>query len=348
MNDTQTNLDLRQLRTQAKELLKAVRGGDAEAFARARPYFSRNDDFSLVSAQLVIARENGFSSWLELRRATGEEKRPDRLSEMFDAVDALDLERVRSLLRASPNLAGCWRKTDYGGWESVLHVAAKRGSLEIAAALVEAGAEVYAVRQSDYPPVFEARFSGNPELVEYLLAASAERDNGQPPTYGCGIDIVCASRLGMLDRVEMHLTRDPFAVYRRGCIGKTVLHWPAHNGYVDVVEELIRAGAVVDADEIGLYGGKPLHWAAEYSPSTLRSLLHHGADPNSRNLMKGEFEGYTPLHMCARQREECLENALLLLEAGAVLEAKDARGQTPLDVARTNGREQMVEYLAAQ
>jgi ankyrin repeat protein len=348
MNDTQNRLDLGQLRTQSKELLKAVRGGDAEAFARVRDYFQPSDEFSLVSAQLVIARENGFSSWAELRQAVGAGKRADPLAEMFDAVDALNLERVGFLLRESPNLAGCWRKTDYGGWESALHVAAKRGSLEVSRALVEAGAEVYAVRQSDYPPVFEARYSGNTELVEYLLAASAARDSGQPPTYGCGIDIVCASRLGMLDRVEMHLARDPFAVYRRGCIGETVLHWPAHNGYVKVVEALIRAGAVVDADEIGLYGGKPLHWAAEHSPSTVRVLLSHGADPRSRNLMKGEFEGYTPLHMCARQREECVENAALLLEAGADLQAKDAKGQTPLEIARSSGRTRMAEYLAAQ
>jgi ankyrin repeat protein len=346
MNDLSVGLNLDQLRTQSKELLKAVRAGDPEASARALLYFSAQEQFRLANAQLVIARENGFASWPDLRAAMTEPKLPDLVSQMFEAIDALDLDRVQSLLHLSPNLAGCWQKTQHGGWDSALHEAARKGSLEIATVLVDAGAQVYAVNQSDYPPVFRAHYSGNKDLVDYLLEASVARDNGQPPTYGCGIDLVCAARIGMLDRVQMHLQRDPFAVYRRGCIGETVLHWPAHNGHVEVVETLIQAGAVIEADEIGLYGGKPTHWAAEHSPSTLRILLNHGANPNSRNLLAGDFEGYTPLHMCARQREECTENVELLLAAGAEPNLTDAKGQTPLDIARANGRKKMEQFLA--
>lgn len=344
VNQSPNTLDLGQLRTQAKELLKAFRSGDTVVRDRILPYFPEGG-FRLVGAQLVIARENGFDSWADLRRALGEARTTDRLSEMFEAVETLDTTRAAALLRVSPDLAGAWRRSEYG-WESALHVATQRGSLEIAKLLVEAGADVYPVRQSDYPPVFAA---SDPELVEFLLAASAERDHGHPPTYGCGIDIVLASRLGMLDRVLMHIEKDPFAVYRRGCIGETVLHWPAHNGYVEVVESLLRAGAVVEADEIGLYGGKPLHWASEHAPSTLRLLLENGANPRSRNVLPGGgFEGYTPLHMCACQREECVENAELLLEAGADLLALDARGETPREVARRNELIRMEAFLAAR
>lgn len=347
MNDSRTTLDLGQLRTQAKELLKAVRNGDAQVSARALPYFKPQDEFRLVAAQLVIARENGFASWGELRRTLGEVPPTDPVGELFGAVDALDPARIRSLLEASPNLAGAWRRTEWG-WESALHAAAKHGSLEIARLLVDAGADVYPVRQGDYPPIFAAHYSGKPELVEYLLAASVERDHGQPPTYGCGIDIVLAARLGMLDRVLMHLAKDPFAVYRRGCIGETTLHWPSHNGHVEVVEALLQAGAVVDGDEIGLYGGKPVHWAAEHAPETLRILLAHGADPMARNMMPGEFEGYTPLHMCARQEEECVESAEMLIVAGADVMACDAAGRTPHDIAVLNGRSRMAAFLASQ
>ena len=348
MNDPARKLDLGQLRTQAKELLKLVHTADPEACARVLPYFSQESPLGLVQAQLVIARENGFASWADLRRTADGHRNADPVSDIFDAVDALDLQRVKRLLTASPNLAGCWQKTSYGGWESVLHVAANRGSLEIARLLVESGADVYPLRQSDYPPVFAAKYSGNEELVEYLLAASAERDSGHPPTYGCGIDIVLATRVGMLGRVRMHVEKDPFAVFRRGCIGETVLHWSAHNDFVEVVEFLIRSGAVVNADEIGLYGGKPIHWAAEHAPSTLHVLLDHGADPNSRNVFPGEFEGYTPLHMCARQGEECIENAETLLAAGTDLHAQDAGGRTAWDVAILNGRERMGSFLAAR
>jgi len=346
MNDSTTKLDLGQLRTQAKELLKAVRAGNAEACDRVLKHFKADDEFRLVSAQLVIARENGFISWNELRLAL-EKEAPDPNKELFAAIGELDTQRVARLLRTNPDLAMGWRRNEYG-WESALHVAAQKGSLEIAKLLVEAGADVYPVRQSDYPPVFAAHYSGNKELTEYLLEASAQRDHGHPPTFGCGIDIILACRLGMLDRVEMHIRKDPFAVYRRGCIGESVLHWPSHNGYVEVVETLLKAGAVVDADEIGLYGGKPLHWSSEHAPTTTRLLLKNGADPRSRNLMPGDFEGYTPLHMCARQPEECIENVDILLAAGADLHALDAKGQTPKDVAELNKRMKMARYLVSQ
>jgi ankyrin repeat protein len=345
MNETPTTPDLGQLRTQAKELLKGIRGGDATAVARALPYFGPQDEISLVRAQLVVAREHGFASWAEVRRAAGEVGRPDPAARLFEALEARDENAISLLLRKAPNLAGGWRRTEWG-WESPLHVAARLGLLEAARLLVEGGADVYPVRQSDYPPVFWAHFGGHPEVVTYLLEASAERDHGHPPTYGCGIDVVLASRLGMLDRVLMHVEKDPFAVYRRGCIGESVLHWPAHNNDVGVVEALLDAGAKVDADEIGLYGGKPIHWAAEHSPDTLRLLLAHGADPRARNLFKNDFEGYTPLHMCARQPEESLECADILLEAGADVVARDAKGQTPRDVAVLNGRSTMAAHLA--
>lgn len=346
-NATRANIDLGQLRIQAKELLKAIRDGQADAVARALPYFRPQDEISLVRAQLIIARENGFASWAELRRAAGEADRPNPVRLAFDAVEGRDETRLAELLRTSPDLAGTWRRTEWG-WESLLHVAAKNGALEIARLLVDSGADVYPVRQSDYPPVFEAHYGGHTEVVEYLFAESAARDHGHPPTYGCGIDIVLAARLGMLDRVLMHIEKDPFAVYRRGCIGETVLHWPAHNGYVEVVEALLRAGAAVNADEIGLYGGKPIHWAAEHAPATLRVLLAHQADPMARNLMKNDFEGFTPLHMCASQPEQRIECAQLLLDAGADIHALDAKGETPREVATRNGRFAMVEFLAAR
>jgi ankyrin repeat protein len=340
-------IDLGQLRIQAKELLKAIRDGQADAFARVLPYFRPQDEMSLVRAQLVIARERGFASWADLRRAAGETDRADPVRLAFEAVEARDENRLTRLLRTSPDLAGAWRRTEWG-WEGLLHVAARQGFLEIARLLVDSGADVYPLRQGDYPPVFAAHYGGHVEVVEYLLAESTARDHGQPPTYGCGIDIVLAARLGMLDRVLMHIQKDPFAVYRRGCIGETVLHWPAHNGDVAVVEALLTAGAAVGADEIGLYGGQPIHWAAEHEPATLRLLLMHKADPMARNLMKNDFEGYTPLHMCARQPEQRVECAQILLDAGADILARDAKGQTPRDIAIQNGRSAMAEFLASR
>ncbi len=68
---TQPNLE--HFRKQAKQLLRDVRGGEAEATVRVRhahPRWSAGTDvqrgFSLHDAQLVVAREFGFSSWRRL------------------------------------------------------------------------------------------------------------------------------------------------------------------------------------------------------------------------------------------------------------------------------------------
>jgi hypothetical protein len=346
MLHSQSSPDFRQLRIQAKDLLRAVRAGDSAATGRALKYFAPSDDFKLAQAQLVVARESGFSSWTELKREVADSPTQDPLARIFRAIDQVDIEEVNRILAASPHLAGASRKTEYGGWEHALHAAANKGSLEICRALVDSGAEVYPVGQGDYPPVFYAHYSGNRELVEFLLAASQERDSGMPPTYGCGIDLIVAARIGMLDRVQMHVDRDPLSVFRRGCIGETVLHWPAHNGSVEIVDLLIDHGALIEGHEIGLYGGTALHWASEHAPECVDLLLKRGANPNARNVMKNEFEGYTPLHMSACQREQCVECAKLLLDAGSDPAARDAKGRTPLEVARACGHSKMAEFLS--
>ena len=71
--------NLEQLKKQAKSLLKAHRSGDSGTISRLRgvlPKLSGASDaealsarFSLLDAQMVIAREHGFENWQELERA---------------------------------------------------------------------------------------------------------------------------------------------------------------------------------------------------------------------------------------------------------------------------------------
>jgi ankyrin repeat protein len=341
------SLSLAQLRIQAKELLQAVRSADPASLQRVLPYFESATNLRLANTQLVIARENGFPSWAVLKRSLDDTRAigGNPTAQFFKAIEALDVDAVRGALGEMPELGASWRQTPRSYWESALHVAAQKGSIEIAQLLIDAGAEIYGIRQGGYPPVDNANDHHQSEMVEFLLRISAERDEGAPPTYGVGIDLVLAARIGWLDRVRAHVDRDPFAVYRRGCIGESVLHWPAHNGHAEILRYLLEKGAVVEADEIGLYGGKPLHWASEHAPESVKILLAAGANPNSRNQFANDFEGYTPLHMCARQSEQCFECAELLLAAGADPTLKDKQGQFAADVARRNGRTEMEKFL---
>lgn len=62
-------LNLEQQKKRAKELLKAVRDGDADAIARWDVHHPKGADADrqLADAQLVIARENGFPSWPRMK-----------------------------------------------------------------------------------------------------------------------------------------------------------------------------------------------------------------------------------------------------------------------------------------
>ena len=87
-----------QLRKKAKDLQRAVVEGDEDALARIAGYLSRRDDargFALSQAQLVIAREHGFASWPQLKRALEEPSEangPERVSRARVARYVLQVE----------------------------------------------------------------------------------------------------------------------------------------------------------------------------------------------------------------------------------------------------------------
>lgn len=61
------NANLDNLKKQAKSLLKTIKENDPAALARVKPYFNDPNAIGLQDAQLVIARDYGFSSWKKLK-----------------------------------------------------------------------------------------------------------------------------------------------------------------------------------------------------------------------------------------------------------------------------------------
>jgi hypothetical protein len=83
--------DLEQLHRQAKELLRAIHAGDANAIAEMREHHPESIDPSatkLADAQLVLARSYGTSSWARLVHAV----------RLADAIWRDDIEGVRELI----------------------------------------------------------------------------------------------------------------------------------------------------------------------------------------------------------------------------------------------------------
>jgi ankyrin repeat protein len=262
---------------------------------------------------------------------------------IFAPIEAGDVDAVRHLLDAHPGLIHVRTVEGDPDHFTPLQFAAAKGQLEICRLLVERGAEVYTNPMSTYPPVIQAAWNRHAEVVRYFLEEIPDKAAG---TNGLGVAINLAAREGWTEIVRKHIERDPLSVHQRGWIGDTPLHWPSHNNHVEIVTMLLDAGADIAADEINCYGGKPLHWASEHAPGSVRVLLERGADVNSRNERStSEFFGVTPLIMNATQRNDCSEVTELLIAAGADLNAKDAKGKTALVHATERGLQRILEVL---
>ena len=116
-------VDLRQLRTQAKELRRALARRDPEALARlAARQPAPADPPTLRDAQLVIAREQGHASWHDLVHAVGTRVVAERDLHRWFAVELNnetwdDLER----LDGDPPPAAEGEHLLYGAYAAAYH-----------------------------------------------------------------------------------------------------------------------------------------------------------------------------------------------------------------------------------
>ena len=109
------------LKKQAKRLLKSAKAQDADALDQIGPFFGDPTKISLQQAQLVIARNHGFSSWTKLLRyiqsgAGDEETTEQRANRFLDLAcihyapdpsdrSAAEFEQAAALLTAHPDIA---------------------------------------------------------------------------------------------------------------------------------------------------------------------------------------------------------------------------------------------------
>lgn len=85
------------------------------------------------------------------------------------------------------------------------------------------------------------------------------------------------------------------------------------------------------------------HEAKDGKNKSLRFMLEHGADPDTRDQRFGT--GSTPLHGAARH--DRLNAANTLLEFGADVNAKNDDGLTPLGLTKHSKKGKVIELLKA-
>lgn len=124
----------------------------------------------------------------------------------------------------------------------------------------------------------------------------------------------------------------------QGDKGVTLLQWAIVTESLRGFIELLNSGA--NAAAPGIDGKTAMHLAATVDdPSFLRVLLDRGLSPNLINPETGR----TPLAETAYGEQ--LEQARLLLQAGADPNAADLMGNTPLHVAAKTGHGALVLAL---
>ena len=130
--------------------------------------------------------------------------------------------------------------------------------------------------------------------------------------------------------VDPHrMSLEPSTINVSDEMGKTKLHEAARQGCAEIVKQLLKAGAQVDARD--QKNNTSLHWAAGgCSAGTVKALLNAGAAIHACNRHNN-----TPLHLAALGRS--FVNVKQLLEAGAAANVINIDGDTPLHLAAQSG-----------
>ncbi len=124
--------------------------------------------------------------------------------------------------------------------------------------------------------------------------------------------------------------------------GKTLLHFASGAGCPEVVALLLQLGTDPNVQDRGYH--TPLYClanecASEAGPELVRTLVRSGADVNAC----GGVTRCTALHMAARRGY--LAIASVLLDCGAAVDAKDRKGDTPLQRAINCHRNLVAQLL---
>ncbi|XP_055383981.1 ankyrin-3 isoform X2 [Condylostylus longicornis] len=119
--------------------------------------------------------------------------------------------------------------------------------------------------------------------------------------------------------------------------GLNALHLAAKDGYVDIVNDLLKRGANVD--NATKKGNTALHIASlAGQKDVIKLLIQYGANVNVQSL-----NGFTPLYMAAQENHDACVRYLLAKGANPSLATED--GFTPLAVAMQQGHDKVVAVL---
>jgi len=243
---------------------------------------------------------------------------PVMSQEIVNAVNAGDMEKVKSLLKENPELIHTkdqyknsllylallkddfrlarfliesgidvnYSREDQGGNE--LFGAIIVGSLEITKLILEKGADIHKKNLRGITPLDAAIYDGYKEIAYFLMdkgATLSVQERGIP-------SLMRASLSGGMDRIINLLIKEHEVDFKnKNGLGDTFLHAAAQGGDTSFIDLLIRKG--LDPNVKNVYGWAPLHYAAsEGHKDMVSALTKNGADKNIRTN-----DGKTPFNI---------------------------------------------------
>ena len=246
--------------------------------------------------------------------------------EVADAAMRGDREAVRAALarRADVNLP----QVD---GTSALHWAVERDDLDMADALIRAGARVAARTREGVLPLQLAAINGSAPMIDRLLKAGAEPDT--PLTPAGDTAVMMAARTGASAAIRLLVEAGANVNARETWGGTTALMWAVSEGHLEAAKLLLAAGADVNArsNYVAAANGRGFEG---------RTPVGNRADPKVEEFASGWL---TPLMLAAREGHADLGR--VLLDAGAEVDAAAGDGKTALSLAIFNGNYDVASLL---
>ena len=323
------NLD--QLHRQAKEFLRAIHGGDANAIAELREHHPESIDpaaAKLADAQLVLARSYGTSNWTRLVQAVQLAEAiwrddPDTVGELVTRTPALIQEDV--LIRTDSNWGRPMTYAANLGRDRIIRLLHSHGARDFASA---AGRAALQGKIETVHLVYD--LAGRPPLDKLSLAGPAYTLSveGTAALFALGVRLIGPD--GVDTNTMEHLlgtdSRKPSAKHQilemyveHGFEPPDTPVMALHRGRIDLLEShlardpnlLTRTFDIVDifplapaawrdpytAQGTPVHGTTLLHIAAYFDEVEIGEwLLQRGMDPDARAAIDADgFGGYTAL-----------------------------------------------------